>query len=110
MMSIKSMLKSNTKVYLVMAIAIAVLASEFEVTQAAVAATQILNRLRYNKQKGGARVLFNPNQAQKRSHEMTLDDTNLCILACAECSPDDLASDEHDSNVSRPECVWCLEL
>ena len=102
MMSIANMLKTNTKVYLIMAIAIAVLANEFEVTQAMVPVNHLLNRIKASqKSKFGSRVVFNPSsQTQKRSHEMTLDDTNLCILACAECSPDDLASDEHDSNVS----------
>lgn len=104
-----NMLKTNTKVYLIMAIAIAVLANEFEVTQAMVPVNHILSRIRHQKQqKGGARAMFNSNSqlAQKRSHEMTLDDTNLCILACAECSPDDLGSDEHDSN-SLPRSVEC---
>ena len=71
-----NMLKSNTKAYLIMAIALAVLVNEFEFSQAAVPVNHILGRIRANKQKGQRGFMARPAPA-KRSNEMTLDDTNL---------------------------------
>ena len=87
-MNYSNLFSKNYRVYLFLAVAIVVLANELSMIEAS------KRRFKANKLRLGHHHL-------KRSQDMGYDDTNLCILACAECDGDELNnSEEHDANVS----------
>lgn len=97
------MLKTSPKIYLVLAVVIAVMVNEFYMVEANPTSANVFSRLRLQKSK------FR-NGGIKRSQEpMGLDDTNLCILACAECAPEELATSDEDGGVRANTHFFYLE-